>query len=159
MPATEREMLASPNGVWPALPQAAWSDSCATLQLWLQVVGKVRLALLPAINHTRNLTLYPTVPRATTSPLPRFAGGAAGCRESAAGVDAGDQSHLERHTLPDSSRCDHFADATRHAYAANRFRFCAACFAAADQQWRQQDHSAKTYDSRLFLSASNDGAR
>src|ERR1041385_8076467 len=44
-----------------------------------------------------------------------FAAVAAGCRESAAGVDAGDQSHLERHTLPDSSRCDHFADATRRS--------------------------------------------
>src|ERR1051325_2697041 len=70
MPATEREMLASPNGVWPALPQAAWSDSCATLQLWLQVVGKVRLALMPAINHTWNVTLYPTVRGVTTSPMP-----------------------------------------------------------------------------------------
>ncbi len=56
--------------VWPALPQAEWSDSCATLQLWMQVVGKVRLALTPAVNHTWNVTLYPTVRGLTTSPMP-----------------------------------------------------------------------------------------
>ena len=54
--------LFSPAGfdddVWPALPQAAWSGSCATLQLWTQIVGKVRLALTPAINHTWNVPLY-----------------------------------------------------------------------------------------------------
>ena len=33
--------------VWPELPQSAWSDTCATLQLWMQMVGKVRLALMP----------------------------------------------------------------------------------------------------------------
>jgi len=55
---------------WPALPQAAWSDTCATLQLWMQVVGKVRLALVPAINHTWNVTLYPTARGLTTLPMP-----------------------------------------------------------------------------------------
>jgi len=64
--------LALTNGsnVWPALPQAAWSDSCATLQLWMQIVGKVRLALTPPINHSWNVTLYPTVRGLTTSPMP-----------------------------------------------------------------------------------------
>ncbi len=56
--------------VWPALPQAAWSDSCATLQLWTQIIGKVRLALAPPLNHTWNVTLYPTVRGLTTSPMP-----------------------------------------------------------------------------------------
>lgn len=55
---------------WPALPQSAWSDTCATLQLWMQIVGKVRLALMPAINHSWNVTLYPTVRGVTTSPMP-----------------------------------------------------------------------------------------
>ena len=55
---------------WPALPQAAWSDSCATLQLWTQIVGKVRLALTPAWNHTWNVTLYPTVRGLSTLPMP-----------------------------------------------------------------------------------------
>jgi hypothetical protein len=52
--------------IWPALPQAAWSDACATLQLWLQMVGKIRMALTPAINHCWNVTLYPTVRGLTT---------------------------------------------------------------------------------------------
>jgi hypothetical protein len=56
--------------VWPALPQAEWSETCATLQLWMQIVGKVRLALGPQINHTWNVTLYPTVCGLTTSPMP-----------------------------------------------------------------------------------------
>src|ERR1017187_2553502 len=58
------------NDVWPALPQDAWSGSCAALQLWTQIVGKVRLALTPAINHTWNVPLYPTVRGLTTSPMP-----------------------------------------------------------------------------------------
>lgn len=56
--------------VWPELPQAAWSESCATLQLWTQVVGKIRLKLCPAVNHTWNVTLYPTVRGLTTSLMP-----------------------------------------------------------------------------------------
>jgi hypothetical protein len=59
-----------PQEVWPALPQAAWSDTCATLQLWMQIVGKTRLALTPPINHTWNVTLYPTIRGLTTSPMP-----------------------------------------------------------------------------------------
>jgi hypothetical protein len=59
-----------PNDVWPALPQGAWSDTCATLQLWMQIVGKVRLALTPPINHCWNVTLYPTIRGVTTSPMP-----------------------------------------------------------------------------------------
>ena len=47
--------------VWPALPQSGWSDTCATLQLWTQIVGKVRLALMPPVNHSWNVTLYLTV--------------------------------------------------------------------------------------------------
>jgi len=55
---------------WPPLPQAAWSDTCATLQLWMQIVGKIRLALTPPTNHTWNVTLYPTVRGLTTAPMP-----------------------------------------------------------------------------------------
>ncbi len=57
------------DGVWPALPQSAWSDTCATLQLWLQMVGKVRMALTPPINHCWNVTLYPTIRGLTTMPM------------------------------------------------------------------------------------------
>jgi hypothetical protein len=61
--------LTPPADTWPALPQAQWSDTCATLQLWLQIVGKVRLALMPPINHCWNVTLYPTVRGLTTLPM------------------------------------------------------------------------------------------
>ena len=54
---------------WPALPQGAWNDTCATLQLWMQIVGKVRLALTPPINHSWSVTLYPTIRGVTTSPM------------------------------------------------------------------------------------------
>jgi hypothetical protein len=59
-----------PAEVWPALPQAAWSDTSATLQLWMQMVGKVRLALTPHINHSWNVTLYPTARGLTTQLMP-----------------------------------------------------------------------------------------
>ncbi len=55
---------------WPALPITAWADTCATLQLWMQVVGKVRLALVPPINHSWNVTLYPTIRGVSTAPMP-----------------------------------------------------------------------------------------
>ena len=70
MEPTDRDALTHFNDVWPALPQAAWSDTCATLQLWMQIVGKVRLALMPAINHSWNVTLYPTIRGITTAPMP-----------------------------------------------------------------------------------------
>ena len=56
--------------VWPALPIGAWSGTCATLQLWMQVVGKVRLALVPPINHSWHVTLFPSVRGLTTAPMP-----------------------------------------------------------------------------------------
>jgi hypothetical protein len=41
---------------WPELPYEAWKDTCATLQLWTQIVGKVRLALTPWLNHSWHVT-------------------------------------------------------------------------------------------------------
>ena len=41
---------------WPALPYDAWRDTCATLHRWTQIVGKVRLALTPWINHSWHAT-------------------------------------------------------------------------------------------------------
>jgi hypothetical protein len=73
MHAAESPLPADRDAIWPALPQAEWSETCATLQLWLQIVGKVRLALMPAINHTWSVTLYPTVRGLTTSPMPHGA--------------------------------------------------------------------------------------
>ena len=66
---TERDDPNSLDDPWPALPQAAWGDTCATLQLWMQIVGKVRMALTPAINHCWNVTLHPTARGLTTLPM------------------------------------------------------------------------------------------
>jgi hypothetical protein len=69
MAIAKHEDSGNPNDVWPALPQAAWGDTCATLQLWVQIVGKIRLALTPPINHCWNVTLYPTARGLTTMPM------------------------------------------------------------------------------------------
>jgi hypothetical protein len=55
---------------WPELPFAAWRDTCATLQLWTQIVGKIRLALTPWLNHSWHVTLYVTPRGLSTSPIP-----------------------------------------------------------------------------------------
>jgi len=54
---------------WPELPLAAWSDTYRTLHLWLQIVGKVRLARSAWINHSWHVTLYVTAKGLTTSPI------------------------------------------------------------------------------------------
>src|SRR6266566_3677265 len=58
------------NPGWPPLPYADWQDSCATLHMWTQIVGKVRLALSPPVNHWWSSTLYVTSRGLTTSPIP-----------------------------------------------------------------------------------------
>jgi hypothetical protein len=55
---------------WPPLPRAAWADTCATLHMWTQVVGKIRLALAPPVNHWWHVTLAVTSRGLTTSPMP-----------------------------------------------------------------------------------------
>ena len=55
--------------VWPSLPFDAWRDTYATLHLWTQIIGKVRLALAPMINHWWQVTLYVTSRGLTTSPM------------------------------------------------------------------------------------------
>ena len=55
---------------WPALPLAAWKDTYATLHMWTQIVGKVRLALTPKINHWWNVPLYVSARGLTTSVIP-----------------------------------------------------------------------------------------
>jgi hypothetical protein len=55
---------------WPALPLAAWKDTYATLHMWTQIAGKIRLALSPPINHFWGTTLYVTSRGLTTSPMP-----------------------------------------------------------------------------------------
>ncbi len=58
------------NDAWPDLPLAGWQDTYATLHMWTQVVGKVRLARMPPINHWWQVTLYVTARGLTTGPIP-----------------------------------------------------------------------------------------
>jgi len=55
---------------WPELPYADWKDTCATLQLWTQIVGKIRLSRTPWLNHSWHVALYVTSSGLTTSPIP-----------------------------------------------------------------------------------------
>jgi hypothetical protein len=58
------------NEAWPALPLDAWRDTCATLQLWTQIVGKIRLARTPWLNHSWHVALYVNARGLTTSLIP-----------------------------------------------------------------------------------------
>jgi hypothetical protein len=61
------------RNMWPDLRYETWRETAATLQLWTQVVGKVRLGLAPWVNHSWQVPLYVTARGLTTSPMP-FAG-------------------------------------------------------------------------------------
>lgn len=58
------------DGPWPALPYADWAQTCRTLHLWCQIVGKVRLAQTPWLNHSWQTPLYVTPRGLTTGPIP-----------------------------------------------------------------------------------------
>lgn len=55
---------------WPALPLASWQETCETLHMWTQMVGKVRLALAPKVNHWWHVPLYVSARGLTTSAIP-----------------------------------------------------------------------------------------
>src|ERR1700719_3501601 len=55
---------------WPALPYAEWKDTCETLHMWTQIVGKVRLALTPRVNHWWEVPFYVSARGLTTSAIP-----------------------------------------------------------------------------------------
>jgi len=55
---------------WPELPLEAWAGTCATLHLWIQIAGKIRLTLSPRVNHSWHVPLYVTSSGLTTSPIP-----------------------------------------------------------------------------------------
>lgn len=55
---------------WPELQYGRWHETLATLQLWMQIVGKVRLALTPWLNHSWHVPLYVTARGLGTSPIP-----------------------------------------------------------------------------------------
>jgi hypothetical protein len=54
---------------WPNLPYAAWKDTCATLHLWTQVIGKIRLVQTPWVNHSWHVAYYVTARGLSTSPI------------------------------------------------------------------------------------------
>ena len=56
--------------LWPSLPFDEWKETCATLHMWTQIVGKIRLTQTPWVNHSWHVTLYLTSRGLTTSPIP-----------------------------------------------------------------------------------------
>lgn len=62
--------MTASSQAWPALPLEAWSETCATVHRWTQIVGKIRLARSPWVNHGWHCTLYVTARGLTTSPIP-----------------------------------------------------------------------------------------
>lgn len=60
----------APIDIWPSLPLDAWQDTYATLHLWTQIIGKIRLALAPKLNHWWQSTLYVTPRGLTTASIP-----------------------------------------------------------------------------------------
>src|SRR6202158_4622946 len=66
---TTKSALDQPEA-WPSLPLSEWADTYATLHMWTQIVGKVRLALSPRVNHWWEVPLYVSGRGLTTSPIP-----------------------------------------------------------------------------------------
>lgn len=63
-------MASAINSDWPELPYSAWQDTCTTLHLWTQIVGKIRLTKTPWLNHGWHVPLYVTARGLGTSPIP-----------------------------------------------------------------------------------------
>jgi Family of unknown function (DUF5996) len=51
MPHADEQSHRDSTALWPSLPLAAWHDTYATLHMWTQIVGKIRLVLSPPVNH------------------------------------------------------------------------------------------------------------
>lgn len=62
--------LQTAGDAWPALPYDAWKDTLATLHMWTQIVGKIRLTQTPWMNHAWHVPLYVTARGLGTSPIP-----------------------------------------------------------------------------------------
>jgi hypothetical protein len=60
----------APQDAWPELPYAEWRDTCATLHLWTQIVGKIRNAGTPWLNHSWHVPFYVGSRGLTTSIIP-----------------------------------------------------------------------------------------
>src|SRR5260221_3719472 len=61
---------AGENEALPALPFDSWKETLATLHMWAQIIGKVRLKLCPLVNHWWNVPFYVTARGMTTSAMP-----------------------------------------------------------------------------------------
>jgi len=69
--ASARDIVVSPSGSgWPELPLHAWKETYDTLHRWTQLLGKIRMALTPRINHWWNVPLYVSARGLTTSTIP-----------------------------------------------------------------------------------------
>ena len=66
--------MAQPDLFWPPLPFDDWRDTCATLHLWTQIAGKIRMTLSPPQNHWWHVALYVNACGLTTSPIPYGSG-------------------------------------------------------------------------------------
>ena len=60
---------------WPDIPYEPWRDTCTALHLYLQIVGKYRLARTPWVNHSWHATFYVNARGFTTSLVPDGPGG------------------------------------------------------------------------------------
>ena len=58
------------SNLWPSLPLEEWKDTLATLHMWTQIVGKIRLAQTPLVNHWWNVPLYVSARGLTTTAMP-----------------------------------------------------------------------------------------
>src|SRR6185369_4623776 len=70
MPALSTPHLPDSADCWPSLPLSTWQPTRDTLHMWTQIVGKVRLAVTPLVNHWWNVPLYVSARGLTTSAMP-----------------------------------------------------------------------------------------
>lgn len=108
-----------PRSIWPELRYPEWKDTAATLQLWTQIIGKIRLAQTPWLNHSWHATFYLTARGLTTSPIP--------CRQRLFQIDFDFIEHALLIQLDDGSR--RLLPLKAQSVAA----FHAAVFAALDE--------------------------
>jgi hypothetical protein len=57
------------NNPWPALVLEEWQDTLETVHMWTQIIGKIRLAQTPVINHWWNVPFYISPRGLTTSAI------------------------------------------------------------------------------------------
>src|SRR5262249_26727601 len=70
MVASNREVPEADEGTWPRMPLADWQATHDTLHMWMQIVGKTRLALSPKQNHWWHVPLYVSSRGLTTTTVP-----------------------------------------------------------------------------------------